>query len=160
MEETTRGHKVRTRLEPRTRILLLKRDIPRVMEIERSSFEFPYSQDDMLALLRQQSVNGLVVEVNRRVVAYLVYDLKRTEVEILSVAVDAAYRNQGIGKMLVGKMVAKLNENRRYLSLLVRETNLDAQLFFKATGFLAIDVIRGEYEDTKEDAFYFVRGIR
>jgi len=35
----------------------------------------------------------------------------------------------------------------------VRETNLTAQLFFKASGFRAISVLRSYYEDSPEDAY-------
>ena len=35
----------------------------------------------------------------------------------------------------------------------VRETNLDAQLFFRAQGFRAVNVLRDFYEDTTEDAY-------
>jgi ribosomal-protein-alanine N-acetyltransferase len=35
----------------------------------------------------------------------------------------------------------------------VRETNLTAQLFFRAQGFRAVRVLRGYYEDSGEDAF-------
>ena len=35
----------------------------------------------------------------------------------------------------------------------VRETNLPAQLFFRAHGFRAVSVLRDFYEDTAEDAY-------
>jgi ribosomal-protein-alanine N-acetyltransferase len=35
----------------------------------------------------------------------------------------------------------------------VRETNLPAQLFFKAAGFRAVTVLRAYYEDSPEDAY-------
>jgi ribosomal-protein-alanine N-acetyltransferase len=44
-------------------------------------------------------------------------------------------------------------EYRNKLSLEVRETNLDAQLFFRRLGFQAISVLRDFYEETPEDAY-------
>jgi len=35
----------------------------------------------------------------------------------------------------------------------VRETNLDAQLFFRRMGFRAVSVLRDFYDDTVEDAY-------
>jgi len=35
----------------------------------------------------------------------------------------------------------------------IRETNLSAQLFFRALGFRAVSVLRDFYEDTPEDAY-------
>jgi ribosomal-protein-alanine N-acetyltransferase len=35
----------------------------------------------------------------------------------------------------------------------IRETNLPAQLFFRAAGFRAVSVLRSFYADTPEDAY-------
>ena len=40
------------------------------------------------------------------------------------------------------------------ITLEVHETNLTAQLVFKAQGFEAVRVLRGYYEDSGEDAYY------
>ena len=61
---------------------------------------------------------------------------------------------QGIGTALVDKLVSKLSPHRRNRIVLeVRETNLEAQLFFKSLGFRAISVLRDYYDDTVEDAY-------
>ena len=61
---------------------------------------------------------------------------------------------RGIGTALVDKLVSKLSPHRRNRIVLeVRETNLDAQLFFKSLGFRAISVLRDYYDDTVEDAY-------
>ncbi|MEM9368527.1 MAG: ribosomal-protein-alanine N-acetyltransferase RimI, partial [Planctomycetota bacterium] len=39
------------------------------------------------------------------------------------------------------------------IMLEVRETNLEAQLFFKQLGFKAISVLRDFYDDAAEDAY-------
>ncbi len=55
---------------------------------------------------------------------------------------------------MIDKLVSKLSfERRNRIMLEVRETNLDAQLFFKQLGFRAISVLRDFYEDTTEDAY-------
>ena len=55
---------------------------------------------------------------------------------------------------MINKLISKLSMDRRNRILLeVRETNLDAQLFFKDLGFRAIPVLRDYYEDTTEDAY-------
>ncbi|MEM6473569.1 MAG: ribosomal-protein-alanine N-acetyltransferase RimI, partial [Planctomycetota bacterium] len=45
------------------------------------------------------------------------------------------------------------HERRNRIMLEVRETNLEAQLFFKSLGFRAISVLRDFYDDTVEDAY-------
>ena len=55
---------------------------------------------------------------------------------------------------MVAKLVSKLSSHRRTrITLEVRETNLAAQLFFRAQDFKAVRVLRGYYEDSGEDAF-------
>ena len=54
----------------------------------------------------------------------------------------------------MAKLSSKLFSHRRTRSTLeVRETNLPAQLFFRAQGFQAVRVLRDFYEDSGEDAF-------
>jgi ribosomal-protein-alanine N-acetyltransferase len=55
---------------------------------------------------------------------------------------------------MLAKLLAKLSSDRRSrLVLEVRETNLPAQLFFRANGFRAVAVMRAFYHDTPEDAY-------
>ena len=55
---------------------------------------------------------------------------------------------------MIEKLVSKLtNQRRSRITLEVRETNLQAQLFFRQLGFRAISVLRQYYEDTPEDAY-------
>jgi ribosomal-protein-alanine N-acetyltransferase len=55
---------------------------------------------------------------------------------------------------MLRRLAAKLSQQRRDRILLeVRETNLPAQLFFRANGFRAISLLREYYEDSPEDAY-------
>ena len=55
---------------------------------------------------------------------------------------------------MVAKLVGKLSSHRRTrIGLQVRETNLPAQLFFRALDFRAVEVVRECYEDTGEDGY-------
>jgi ribosomal-protein-alanine N-acetyltransferase len=55
---------------------------------------------------------------------------------------------------MVAKLISKLSSHRRTrITLEVRETNLTAQLFFRAREFRAQRVLRAYYEDSGEDAF-------
>jgi ribosomal-protein-alanine N-acetyltransferase len=73
---------------------------------------------------------------------------------VLNFAVAPHYRRHGVGEQMVSKLTGKLSQQRRSRLLLeVRETNLDAQLFFRSLGFRAVSVLRGFYEDTPEDAY-------
>ena len=56
---------------------------------------------------------------------------------------------------MMAKLIGKLSTQRRnHIGLEVRETNLAAQLFFRAVGFRAVRVMRDYYEDSTEDAYF------
>jgi [ribosomal protein S18]-alanine N-acetyltransferase len=125
---------------------MIRRDLPFVLNIENASFEFPWTEDEFIRCLRQRDCIGMVAERNEEVAGFMIY--------ILSFAVHPDYRRQGIGRSMIDKLVSKLAYQRRNRIVLeVRETNLDAQLFFRQLGFRATSVLRSFYEDTPEDAF-------
>lgn len=133
---------------------MIRRDMPEVLAIESDCFEFPWCENDFLRCLRQRNCIGMVAEYDDRVVGFMLYELHKSRLHILNFAVASRYRRNGIGSQMVGKLVGKLSTQRRNRILLeVRETNLAAQLFFRASGFRAVSVLREFYEDTPEDAY-------
>jgi len=133
---------------------MIRRDMPEVLDIETQSFEFPWSEEDFLRCLRQRNCIGMVAEHNDRAVGFMIYELHKTRLHILSFAVAEGHRRRRIGQQMLNKLVGKLSGQRRTRIMLeVRETNLPAQLFFKQAGFRAVSVMREFYDDTPEDAY-------
>jgi [ribosomal protein S18]-alanine N-acetyltransferase len=133
---------------------MIRRDMPEVLATEGQSFEFPWSEDDFLRQLRQRNCIGMVADCGDAVAGFMIYELHKTRLHVLNFAVAPEYRRRGIGRQMMSKLTGKLSQQRRSRLLLeVRETNLDAQLFFRALGFRAVSVLRGFYEDTPEDAY-------
>ena len=133
---------------------MIRRDMPEVLEIERQSFEFSWTEEEFLKCLRQRTCIGMVVERQECVVGFMVYELWKSQLHVLSFAVAPWARRQGAGSQMINRLVDKLaNGRRQEITLEVRETNLASQLFFKRLGFKATSVIRGHYERTAEDAY-------
>ena len=133
---------------------MIRRDMPEVLAIEAESFEFPWSEEDFIRCLRQRNCIGMVAEHDDRVVGFMVYELNKTRLHVLNFAVGDDSRRRGVGTQMIAKLIGKLSAQRRTrLTLEVRETNLPAQLFFRAGGFRAVSVLRSYYEDTPEDAY-------
>jgi ribosomal-protein-alanine N-acetyltransferase len=133
---------------------MIRRDMPEVLNIEETSYDYPWCEEDFLRCLRQRNCIGMVAEVGEKVIGFMIYELHKNRLHVLNFAVHPAYRRQHIGTQLVQKLVGKLSNHRRTsITLEVRESNLPAQLFFRETGFKAIKVVRGFYEDTGEDAY-------
>ncbi len=133
---------------------MIRRDMPAVLDIESRCFEFAWSEDDFIRCLRQRNCIGMVAEEDDKVVGSMIYELHKTRLHILNFAVHPDHRRKGIAGAMVSKLLGKLSHERRNRIMLeVRETNLDAQLFFKHVGFKAISVLRDFYDDTVEDAY-------
>lgn len=133
---------------------MIRRDMPEVLAIEHSSFDFPWCEEEFLRVLRQRNCIGMVAEHGERVVGFMIYELHKSRLQVLNFAVHPDYRRQGVGRQMVAKLVGKLSSQRRTrIQLLVRESNLGAQLFYRVQGFRATEVLRGFYEDTGEDAY-------
>jgi ribosomal-protein-alanine N-acetyltransferase len=135
----------------------IRRDLPEVIEIENYCFPDPWQAEDFLRCLRLRHCIGMVAEIKESVIGFMVYELHTGYLHLLRLAVHPKWQRRGIGSAMVAKLVGKLSTlRRRELTVDVRESNLDALLFFRSQGFLAIDMKRGFYEDTGEDAIQMV----
>lgn len=133
---------------------MIRRDMTEVLEIERESFAFHWSEDEFIRCLRQRNCIGMIAEINDRVVGFMVYELKKTYLHVLNFAVASDSRRRGIGRRMIQMMYGKLSAQRRTRIMLeCRETNLPGQLFFRECGFRAVSVLRDFYEETTEDAY-------
>ena len=148
---STADHKQHLRVHIRW---MIRRDMPEVLDIERDSFEFPWSEEVFIRCLRQRNCIGMVAERGDRVMGFMIYELHKTRLHILNFAVADDTRRQTVGLQMVQKLVGKLSSQRRTrISLEVRETNLAAQVFFRDAGFFATSVLRDYYDDSPEDAY-------
>ncbi len=113
---------------------MIRRDMPEVLAVESDSFEFPWCEDDFLRCLRQRNCIGMVAEHQDSIVGFMIYELHKSRLHILNFAVAARYHRHGVATQMATKLIGKLSTQRRNRILLeVRETNLAAQLFFRAT---------------------------
>ena len=133
---------------------MIRRDMPEVLQTEQQSFEYAWTEEDFLRCLRQRNCIGMVAEQGEKVVGFMIYELHKAKLHILNFAVNPGFRRSHVGCQMVSKLISKLSSHRRTrITLEVRETNLGAQLFFRAQGFRAVRVMRSYYEDSGEDAF-------
>ena len=133
---------------------MIRRDMPEVLAIESESFPSPYTEDDFIKCLRQRNCIAMVVEHKERVVGYVMYLLHKSSLELLSMAVDPAFRRRSIGCAMLRKLQSKVSDRRTQLTTYVIDSNLHAQLFLRANGWRATRVHR-EYFNNAADAYVF-----
>lgn len=129
---------------------LIRRDMPEVLDIERQSFEFPWTEQDFLNYLRQRNVIGMVAECNHRIIGFMVYELHKRILNIINFAVDPEFRREGVGSMMVEKLIDKLSQQRRQqLTLTIRLGNSEGQTFFRKCGFVPEEVLLHHFEQNQ-----------
>ncbi len=144
---------------------MIRRDLCFVLEIERSSFDYPWSEGQFLDVLRRRNCIGSVIEpADERVLAgeavspvgYMIYELHRDRLNIINFAVHPDCRRQGCGETLLAKLKGKLTPERRtHITVTLGEKNLRGQLFLKAMGFRAVGIEPDFYVDPPEDGYKF-----
>lgn len=134
---------------------LIRLDMPEVLAIEAASLARPWGEDEFLRVLRRRNCIGMVAERDDKVLGYMVYELHGFRVQLLALAVHPDHRRAGVGRELATKLKLKLSAGRRTRArVVVPETSLGAQLFFRAVGFRALGVIR-EHFPGDEDGYDF-----
>lgn len=133
---------------------MIRRDLPEVCRIETESHEHPWCEEDFFRCLRQRNCIGKVATVGESVVGFTIYELQKRQRRFLNFAVHPEHRRGGIGRLMIEKELSGLMRIfRDRLTVEVRETDLDAQLFFREMGLKATGVSREFYADSGEDAF-------
>jgi len=131
---------------------MIRRDMPEVLEIESMNFDGPWSEEEFVTELRNRNCIGRVAEHDERIVGFMVYRLHKARVHLINFAVKVSFHGKGVGRSMIEELIERSRNNRHAIVVHVRETNVDAQLFFKRMGFRAISIIRNYYDDI-DDAY-------
>jgi ribosomal-protein-alanine N-acetyltransferase len=107
-----------------------------VLEIESLSFgDNAWSENDFSFHLGKRDTIGMVAELDDQVVGFAVYELHKSRIHVLNIAVHPKFRRMGVGSAMMDKLIYKLSfERRNRIELGVADHNLGAHLFFKACG--------------------------
>jgi len=133
---------------------LVQRDMADVVDMERDSYEYPWSEADFINALRQCGCIGIVAEQRRSVVAFCIYEVRRREIEVLNLAVTQDVRRTGVGCRLIDSLKEKLSaRSRRELVAIVGDDSLDTHHFLKDQGFTATSVLKEYFAPDGGDAY-------
>ena len=110
-------------------------DLPLVSDIERRSYDFPWShgvfRDCLLA-----GYHCVVLERESRVAGYAILSVAAGEAHILNLCVDPNYRAHGYGERLLDEILLRArSEEVREIFLEVRPSNKTALALYRKKGF-------------------------
>lgn len=129
-------------------------DLPQVSDIERRSYDFPWShgvfRDCLLA-----GYGCYVLERGGRVAGYAIVSVAAGEAHVLNICVDPDYRRIGYGEALLDEVLERARRAEvKEVFLEVRPSNVGAMSLYEKKGFRKISRRRAYYQARhgREDA--------
>ncbi len=129
-------------------------DVPMVVAIERSAYQFPWSEGIFRDCLRVGYVCRLI-EVGGDIAGYGIMSIGAGEAHILNVCMRSDYRSRGLARQVLLYLIDKARAAGMYEAFLeVRPSNTVAARLYHSLGFEQVGVRRGYYQatDGREDA--------
>ncbi len=140
---------------------MLESDVPSIIEIERDSYPFPWSEGIFRDCIRV-GYTCRVLDLEGQVIGYGVMSIGAGEAHILNLCVRPEFRSIGFGRKLLDYLLDRgAAAGMSYAFLEVRPTNLSAIRLYQSLGFEQVGVRRGYYQSVggREDAAVLRRSI-
>ena len=136
------------------------KDLSAVVSIEKLSYISPWGKETFATVLARKKSGAIVALLGKKVIGFLVIESLTRTYQILNLAVHPAYRRCSVGSTLLDWLEGTATRNRRTkINIEVREGNLSFQLFLRACGYKAVEILSRYYNDTKEDCYRFEKEI-
>lgn len=130
---------------------MIRKDIPEVLAIGLGEkIKNILTEDEILALLRERCVIGMIAELGEKILGFMVYRLAEKKLELLFLGGDAKSK-----LALLDKLKSKTTSHKRHtVRYPVKDDNLEEHVFLKDCGFKATSVLRN-YSEDGGDAYIF-----
>ena len=139
-----------TALEPVDTRRALPGDALVIAELHASNFRQGWSEEAVRKILQADGNVSFVALMDARTVGFLLARAVCDEAEIISLAVDSAFRRRGCGSHLLAALEVELLSgycNRIFLE--VDETNVDAVKLYGRHGFVKVGLRHAYYTSTR-----------
>nr|WP_099157753.1 ribosomal protein S18-alanine N-acetyltransferase [Virgibacillus ndiopensis] len=129
-------------------------DIDNVYEVEKASFETPWTKDIFYQeLIENQFANYFVMELDNQLIGYAGLWVVIDDAQITNIAVMPIYRGKKLGeKLFLYTMQQAIRLGANHLSLEVRTSNIVAQRMYRKFGLVPGGIRKNYYTDNQEDA--------
>lgn len=128
-------------------------DIPYVAELDKKSLTESWSEQNYKASLENPNYIILVAKLDDKIVGFISMYSATDEGYICNIAVDKSHRMCGIGTSLINETISySKNQNLKFLTLEVRESNTGAIKFYEKLGFTNVGIRKNFYSNPTENA--------
>lgn len=129
---------------------MIRRDMPETLQIEQLSWDEPWNEEDFLRCLRQRNCIGMVCEDGEKVVGFMVYELHKSKLRVLNMAVHPGWRLRGVGAQMIAKLISKLSSHRRTtIDIVLKPTSHETRRFLRKQEFVMDGFEPGAFSETK-----------
>jgi ribosomal-protein-alanine N-acetyltransferase len=112
------------------------RDAPRLAQLHGASFHRGWGDSEFEHMLTERNTLVHRLRVGRKTIGFAVSRMAADEAEILSIAIDAAYRGKGLsGTLLLTHLGHLAGRGVRTIFLEVEENNHPARRLYQRAGF-------------------------
>lgn len=138
---------------------VLPEHIPQIAQLETRCFSMPWTQELLQTQLKDEQHEFLAaLDASGRVIGYVGMMFVLDEGYISNVAVDEAFRRQGIADALIERLCLICREHGlSFVSLEVRAGNAPAVALYQKHGFVEMGVRKNYYERPREDALIMTK---
>lgn len=130
-------------------------DLPIITALEKQSFpQEAWNEDEFTFEIEEHPFSHpYVLEVEGVIAGYIIYWIIFEQAQIASIAIEPAFRRQGLSKILLEKAIDHARkEGAKIITLEVRPSNLSARALYDSFGFRFLHTAKHYYENG-EDAF-------
>lgn len=137
--------------------LMRPEDLDKVMVIERTSFESPWTKNNFFDEFKNSDLSTqLVMELDNRIIAFAIVWIIIDECHLANIAVHPDCRRMGVAEILLNKVISIAREkNCKKIMLEVRKSNTPAIQLYNKYRFEKVGVRKNYYHDgfmLQEDA--------
>ena len=132
-----------------------RKDLKWLIEIALISFREVSKRLNFPEIINSQKHKIFVADVNGKSIGYIVVSLLSSEelAELLSIAVDRRFQNEGIGTHLIKHLIEFLKtEGINLLRLEVAKNNYFAKNLYTKFRFVNVGIRKNYYHDPEDDA--------
>lgn len=127
---------------------MIRRDLLAVLDIERRSYLNPMKAEQVMAFMEAQDITCQVLEFHDETIAgHVFYQSLATSLELHRFVIHPSLRQIGLGKHMLDVLKRGLSGKRPAIGVTVAESNIVAQLFLRANGFVCRSTIKGDEMD-------------
>lgn len=140
-------------------------DLDRLSEIHDQSFRQTWHTEELAALRAQPGVTILIARRaspygTRKALGFVILRKAADEAEVLTIAVDPAWRGRGIARLLMQAVLTRLYADRvKSLFLEVDAANEAAIALYRSLGMRQVGMRRGYYSSSDGDGSALVMRV-